>query len=85
MLRSFHGARNSDVDGVMGSTARRGGEGVRYWDGRSPGGGRKDAALIIVTLINNSQPYERRGVGWALRGYALAVGGCKAGMLDHAD
>jgi len=35
----------------MGSTARRGGDGVRYCGGRSPSGGRKDAALIIFTQI----------------------------------
>lgn len=66
MLRSAHDARNSEVDGVMGSTARRGGDGVRYCDGRSPSGVRKDAALIIFAGRDDMQPGEGRGGGAAL-------------------
>lgn len=85
MVRSAHDVRNSAVDGVMGSTARRGGDGVRYCDGRSPTGGKKDAALIISACPEDVWSRERYGKRSTVRGDALAVGGCKAGTLDHAD
>lgn len=49
MPRSVHDAWKSVVDGVMGSTARRGGDGVRYCGGLSLRGGKNDAAVIIFT------------------------------------
>lgn len=69
----------------MGSTARRGGDGVRYCGGRSPRGGRKDAALIILTDPEDiAHGKGQMGVS-KLRRNALAAGGCKAGILDHTD
>lgn len=38
----------------MGSTARRGGDGVRYCGGRSPRGIIKDAALIIIGIFRRA-------------------------------
>lgn len=45
--------------GEMGSTARRGGEGVRYRAGRLPIGVTKELALIIVTAEDEIN--ERKG------------------------
>lgn len=83
--RSAQDARNSAVDGVMGSTARRGGEGVRYCGGRSPSGGKKDAALIIFAYSDGAEKRKVSKGGSRVRKDALAAGGCRAGMLDHTD
>lgn len=83
--RSANDARNSVVEGVMGSTARRGGDGVRYRGGRSPRGFKKDTALIISALSEGVQEVEMEETESAVREDALAVGGCKAGMLNHTD
>lgn len=85
MPRSVQDERNSVVDGVMGSTARRGGDGVRYCGGRSPRGGKKDAAVIIFANSDGAKFCAKRGRGTEVRRDALAAGGCKAGMLDHTD
>lgn len=69
----------------MGSTARRGGDGVRYCGGRSPSGGRNDAALIIFAHSDDAEQIKMLYEGSEARSFAIAAGGCKAGMLDHTD